>query len=109
MNQLLLGAVRHGLNLEKLYPDFPALRLTSEIGRASRVVPEGDLMKLAAYFFVSDPRYWDKRRHAPLGCENSALLQAGRSNLHDLVSLSDRCRWSYFRPLTSTRWVMALQ
>jgi hypothetical protein len=60
-HQLLLGAVRHGLNLEKLHPDFPALRLTSEIGRASRVVPEGDLMKLAAYFFVSDPRYWDKK------------------------------------------------
>lgn len=59
-HQLLLGSVEHARKLEELYPQFPALGLTSAISRTSPVRPRSRLMRVAAYVFVRDERYRSK-------------------------------------------------
>jgi hypothetical protein len=55
-HRLLMGAVKHGMKLEELYPNFPSLALTSAIGRESPVKPKSVFTKIAVRLFVTDHR-----------------------------------------------------
>jgi hypothetical protein len=73
-------------------------------------VPEGDLMKLAAYFFVSDPRYWDKKDgtlHSDARIE--LFYKPVVAIFTILFLLAIAVGGLTFGHLTSTRWAMAIQ
>jgi len=55
-HRLLVGSVNHALQIEKHYPEFPMLRLTSAIGDASPIEAKGCLTRILGKIFVSDYR-----------------------------------------------------